>query len=51
MLHVLIWIGWCLVPALVLIPLRFLDRGPANGTAHESGDGQDGASKTSRVPC
>lgn len=35
MLHALVCIALCCVPALVLLPLRFLDREPSNEIAHE----------------
>jgi hypothetical protein len=38
MFHVLLWAVLCLLPALILIPLRVLDREPQNEIAHESDD-------------
>lgn len=35
MLHVLLLIVLCCLPALILLPLRFLDREPRNEIAHE----------------
>jgi hypothetical protein len=46
LLHVLLYALLCAAPALILIPLRFLDRPPRNEVTHESGDdtedGRDG---------
>jgi len=42
MLHVLLYIALCCLPALILLPLRILDREPRNEITHESGDGRDG---------
>jgi len=36
MLHALLYIAMCLIPALFLLPLRFLDREPRNEIRHES---------------
>jgi hypothetical protein len=33
--HVLLWAALCCAPALILIPLRILDREPSNEIAHE----------------
>ena len=39
--HVLLYAALCLAPALILLPLRALDREPANEVTHES-DPEDG---------
>ncbi len=36
-LHVLLYIGLCASPALILLPVRWLDREPDNAITHESG--------------
>jgi hypothetical protein len=41
MLHALVLIALCCAPALVLLPLRFLDREPSNEIAHESSDDRE----------
>jgi hypothetical protein len=33
--HLLVYVLWCLVPALVLLPLRLLDRDPLNEISQE----------------
>lgn len=38
MLHVLLYIALCCLPALVLLPLRILDREPDNEISHEQQD-------------
>ena len=47
MLHVLLYVLLCAAPALILIPLRILDRPPRNEIHHEQPgdteeDGRDG---------
>ena len=37
-LHVLLYAALCCAPALILLPLRILDREPRNEITHESGD-------------
>jgi hypothetical protein len=34
-LHVLLYVALCCLPALILIPLRILDREPSNEIVHE----------------
>lgn len=47
MLHVLLYCLLCLVPALILLPLRFLDREPRNETAQEQDGARDSATPDS----
>lgn len=37
-IHVLLYALLCAAPALILLPLRLLDREPPNEITHESGD-------------
>ena len=40
-MHVLLYVCLCLVPALFLLPLRFLDRDPRNEITDEQPGGED----------
>jgi hypothetical protein len=37
MIHVVVYVLLCLVPALILLPLHFLDREPDNANTQEQG--------------
>lgn len=39
--HVLLYAALCLLPALILLPLRFLDREPRNEIRQEQPDDED----------
>jgi hypothetical protein len=42
LLHALLYALLCAAPALILLPLRYLDRPPSNEIRHESGDDTEG---------